>query len=63
VGHFTFSGHFIDNSSQLEFTKQYQGAHKIFYKGDLNPANDSEVTGYWGFSQGMQNGKFRLNKL
>ena len=61
VGQFTMEGSFINSSNELQFIKKYIGQHVIYYKGELNPANDTEINGFWSFEPGSKNGRFKFN--
>ena len=36
VGNFTLQGSYDSSSSAIKFTKQYEGAHAIYYEGTLS---------------------------
>ena len=61
VGNFTLQGSYDSSSSAIKFTKQYEGAHAIYYEGTLS-ASQTEITGYWGFEPGQHEEPFKLFK-
>lgn len=61
VGTFKFEGSFNGDATQVRFVKKYfgQATHSIYYQGSVQP-NPPLIRGYWGFSQGGQDGKFEI---
>lgn len=61
VGKFTLQGSYDASSSAIQFKKQYEGAHAIYYEGILSQSQ-TEITGHWGFEPGEHEEPFKLYK-
>lgn len=59
VGVFTVTGSFSPNAPICRFTKQYQGAHAIYYEGTYDQGTNT-ISGHWGFKAGDNDGAFSL---
>ena len=57
VGSFNLDG--SHDGKNLQFVKQYIGAHAIWYEGWFE-ANQQEMQGHWGFEKGDKRDKFEL---